>query len=351
LVEETLFQPAFAEAELAPLIGEVEDELMSERDDEEELASLWFQRAFFSGTVFARRNAGELSDLPRITTDVIRELYRSRICSDTLIVVAAGDIDAKVLEAFVDRLSTLPESDEAFAQRRSDERVLPEPPAPGILLVNQPDHDQVQLRLGRIGLSGRDPQLIPFWLGTTAFGGMFTSPFVQAIRDERGWSYTAHASFARFGTLPTYWLLESAPQLADALPCLELQLEMYRALAEGTLDTEHIELGRSYLLNRFPLTVASARDLTYPAFRNALLGPEAVPLDEIPDRLAAESDDDVRAAMRYGLDAESWAAVVVGSVEKLGGAVAKQFPDARVAMVDYRSDTLSPFEELIEGEP
>jgi len=108
-------------------------------------------------------------------------------------------------------------------------------------VVDKPDRSQVQLRVGQAALPGTHPDALALWLGTVAFGGMFTSPLVRAVRDERGWSYTAHAGFDRQSPFLSPLVLRSAPDAEHAIPCLELELDLYRELAQGSLDSETLD--------------------------------------------------------------------------------------------------------------
>lgn len=342
LLREALVTPGLRAGEHEALRQEIADGLESERDDEDTLAAIWLRRALLSGSPLARRPHGERGDIETIALPVLRDVYRTRVRRGRLIAVAAGDVDVEALTETVSALRRAFPREAEGAVRPA----LPRLEGPRFLLADLPEHDQVQLRLATFGLSGDDPRLIPFWLGTTAFAGTFTSPFTREVRDERGWSYTAHVEFSRHGTLPGAWVLHSAPARGDALACLELELALYRTVAE--LDDATIDFARSYLLNRQPLSVASAFDVIYPLLRHELLGAGAPEIAEIPALIERCTPSEVREALAGALSSERFVAVAVGTVEGLGSELRERFPDAAVRDIDALDDSLWPFGNAAE---
>ncbi len=342
LATEALLHPGFRPGEHEALRQEIADGLASERDEEDVLAAIWLRRALLSGSALARRPQGELPMVESIDLETLRAVYEERLHAGRIVAVAAGDVD-------VDHLAETVRSLRYGLERRGDAPPPLELPAfcgPRILLADLPEHEQVQLRVATFGLRGNDPKLIPFWLGTTAFAGTFTSPFTREVRDVRGWSYTAHVEFSRYGTLPAAWVLHSAPQLEDASACLDLELELYRSVAE--IEDEAIELARSYLLNRQPLSVASAFDLIYPLLRRELLGPGAPAMADMPALLASCTPDQVRETLGETLRPDRFVALVLGTVGELSNAVRERFPEATVRDIDALDEQLWPFEHAWE---
>lgn len=314
LLAEALEEPAFEEVECAALVQEIRDSLISERDDDETVAAIWTHRALWAGTPYARSVGGELDEIDSIHVDVVQRLYRNELRGHACSIVAVGDFDPACFENFLSRLrgpspsSTRP-SDFSMP-KGSDSR---EAGAARVLIVDQPEREQVQLRLGCLTLDGHHADLIPFWLGSTAFGGTFSSPFSQEIREKNGWSYTAHVEFSIYTTRRAAWTLHSAPQLADTIECLSAEMELYRRVAEN-LERTSIEFARQYLLNRHPMSVASASDLMYPLIRTTILGRDPSWLSLLPEQLEHCPIERVQDAMQKHVDRDSFVVTLTGSV-------------------------------------
>ncbi|MEM6533159.1 MAG: insulinase family protein [Myxococcota bacterium] len=314
LLAEALCTPALDQREAGTLLDEIRDGLEASRDDDEHVAALWSRRALFRGTPYATSAAGEVGELDRITVDGLRAVHRRRILEGGFSVVAVGSFEREHFFRFVERLgarSLAPPTPMSF----------PDPVRPRVVLVHQPEREQVQLRIGRLTLEPGDPELLAFWLASTAFAGTFTSPFCQQVREQRGLSYTAHVQFSSYRSQRAPWVLHSAPSLADVVECLTLELDLYRGAADGLSDSV-IEFARGYLLNRHPLSIASANDLLYPLVRLALLQRAPSWIASIPSALAAIDCESARDALRRHLDPDRFVVTLTGSVETLNVEVA-----------------------------
>jgi zinc protease len=338
LVAEALLEPAFDDRQREDLIAELIEYLRSERDEDDSLVEVFWRRALYPGHPLWRRPAGEPAELVGLTADDVRASYAQQWRGGDLIVALAGDVAPDEARAAVAPIiSGLPP------------RGVPPvavPPAPEleglrILVVDKPERTQVQINLGRSAASGCDPDVYPFWLGVTAFGGTFTSRFTREVRDVRGWSYTASAEFGRRRPFASPLALRTAPAAQDAVDCLALELDLYRELAEGRLEPGAVEFARSHLLNRYPLEVATAADLLLPAVRNELLGLAPEELFAVPERLEAVSEAQVQEALRHHLHPERVAVVMVATAASLVPALERRFPRARVDTVDYREGLVS----------
>lgn len=106
-----------------------------------------------------------------------------------------------------------------------------------------------------------------------------------AVRDERGSSYFVHSDFRQRSAHVSLVVLRSVPNIDHALPCLELELELYWELANGNLSPEVMSAARDYLLNRYPFDIASTRFVSTPPaisvvwamLSNYILSPTLVP--------------------------------------------------------------------------
>ena len=65
-------------------------------------------------------------------------------------------------------------------------------PAP-ILLVDRPGAVQTNIRMGGPAIARTDPQYPALALAVTVFGGYFTSRLNDNIREQKGYTYGAHA--------------------------------------------------------------------------------------------------------------------------------------------------------------
>ena len=205
-----------------------------------------------------------------------------------------------------------------------------------IVVVDKPERTQVQLRVGQLVMSGLDEKSEAFWLGSTAFGGTFTSPFNTEVRDKRGWSYFASSEFRRNRRSLSPMILHTAPAVEDLLDCLALELELLGNLANGELPVEEIERAREYMLNRYPLSIASAADRMIPTLLGELLGRPPESLFGLPERLEALSPAEVAGVMKERLNLNEVLVVMVATADKVVPGLKERFGHLDVEVIDYR---------------
>jgi len=332
LVAEALAHPALDAEELERLQAEAVEGLRSERDDDDLVVELFTRRALYPGHPLARSPQGEVADLPGLSCVALRRAHE-RLTADQMVLAFAGDLSADATQqAAAVLLADLP-SVGAEVPALDD---LPEPSGLSLVVVDKPERTQVQLRLARSALAGSHEDAVGLWLGVTAFGGTFTSPFCREVRDVRGWSYTAYAGWDRRARFCGPLVLRSAPNVTDAVDCLALELDMYRALARGELADDEVEFARTYLMNRDPLERASAAQLLPVMVKNELLGRPPEELFRAPEALKALPGDAVGPIMRRHLDPDRVVAVLVASAADVAGPLTERFPEATVRVVDYR---------------
>lgn len=332
LIAEALAYPAFAHHELERARTEAIELIRAQRDDDDTVADLFFRRAVYGSHPLARSPQGEVLDLQALTESGIRQAH-ARLSAGPLVLAFAGEVDAERATEAAEILSR----DLPAQGVPTPEPVKVEPPdGLHLVVVDKPERRQVQLRVGAPALDGGHEDRGGFWLGVTAFGGTFTAPFCQEVREKRGWSYTAYAEWDRTFRFRGPMVLRSAPSVHDAVECLALELEMYRGLAEGVIATESIDLAREYLHNRDPLERASAAMLLPIAVKNELLGRPPEELLRGPELLAALSNEAVAPIMRRHLDGERLAAVLVASADDVAQTLRQRFANSHLHVVDYR---------------
>jgi zinc protease len=332
LLAEALLTPALDDAEREGFVDELVDSLRYERDSDEALVDIFWRRVLHPGHPLRHRPTGEPAELLTLNADDMGAAYRAHWRDGELIAAMAGDVtEAEAREAVAPLLTSLGTG----AGPLFTLPALPEPVGLDVLVVDKPERTQVQLCVGRCAASGFAPDAHAFWLGTVAFGGTFTSKLTREVRDVRGWSYTAHVEYARKRPFPSSMAIRSAPAAADAVACLALELDLYRELAKGELEAGAVDFARSYLLNRYPLEMATPTDLLLPAVRNELLGLEPDELFSMQDRLRALSADEVSAALRRHLHPTQVAVVLVATATAIVPELRARFPEAKIAVVPY----------------
>ncbi len=334
LLREAMLEPAYGQDELDDLRGELIDDLGALTDDDASLCAVFWRRALFEGTLRSRIPGGEIADLDRIERSHLLSAHTERMVEGPLIWVFTGAITPEEAEQKV--LERWPVSDHQQPARA--ELPIIEPGRRGrIVVVDKPERSQVQLRVGQLVMSGREEESEAFWLGSMAFGGTFTSPFNREVRDKRGWSYFASSEFRRNRRTASPMILHTAPASEDLLDCLALELELLGELASGSLPVDEIERAREYMLNRYPLSIASASDRMVPTLLAEFLGRGPESLEELPARLEALSAERIAEIMKERLSVEDTLIVMVATADRVVPGLKERFGHLPIDVIDYRA--------------
>jgi zinc protease len=124
------------------------------------------------------------------------------------------------------------------------------------LVLHKPDSTQAQVRIVAPGIPRRSPRYFDAVVANTALGGGFTSLLVDAIRVDRGLSYSVatrllmnrHAGLSIFSSFTRN---ETLRELVD------VALEKMRAYARSGPSDDALSKARTYLAGLFPLGLES----------------------------------------------------------------------------------------------
>ncbi len=335
LAHQALNEPAISASETQQLIDETIDELAQARDDDATVAEIFWRRLLYKGHASARSPAGEPNDLRTLSVKTVKDFWQKQWLqrNTKLWFVFAGDLRSEEAVAFTEQMSVA--QAQATSQKPQIETPAPVKTAHHVWLVEKPERVQSQIRVGTLVPPLEHVEATALWLGTVAFGGIFTSPFTKEIRDVRGWSYGAYASYERMNPSATALTLSAAPATADTLPCLNLMHDMFAQLCRGELEDEIIDFARAYLLNRFPFRIATPDARLWSSMAYVFRDLEPNMLNSFPEMLKNISNTEVRNALRKVLFGCNVSSVVVGDAGALRGPLEK-FSQARDTCMDVK---------------
>jgi zinc protease len=297
---EAVVEPLLASEEIHAAQAEVEADLIAARDDDDAVADLFLRRALYAGSPYARSPVGETGEVSAATD--LGSMHRRHFRRGNMVLGLAGDVGHDDLEGIAAHL--LP--------RLAPAAVDEEPPLPSTLdpvlwVVDKPERSQTQLRLARVAA---EPGSLPLWLGTLAFGGTFSAPLTAEVRERRGWSYGADATFDHRQAAPAPIVLAAAPAAEYGWDCAELMLDLAQQWCEHGPGAEALAHAKRYSQNRLPFLFTSARDLLTTALRDVLIGRPADHVRSLGARIEAIDETAIRRSL--GQDHGAWRGVVVG---------------------------------------
>ena len=322
LCAQILAEPQLSEEEHARLLRETPQVLDEIRDDDNALATRWFDWVCCPGHPYGRTSLGTASSLQQIDRSIATELWKREVVANNLVIGLAGDIDeagaARIAERLVGgigrgaRPTTIVEEIGDESDTLSGRRII---------LVDKPDRTQAQIRIGHLALRYGHPDTAALAIAEAVFGGMFTSRLMQEIRVKRGWSYGAGCALRR-SRLPHWFEIATAVQIDVAGEAVALTLDLLADYASHGPTDEEFEFARSYLVGAMPFHVATARQRMQLAVRDAVFELPVGYTARLPEALAQLTAADVRAACQRHLRPDDAVTVAVTTAEHAEGALA-----------------------------
>jgi zinc protease len=233
----------------------------------------------------------EVDEVTVVTAEDVRALHARAVVPRGALLVLVGDVEP---EAVLEQVRT------ALAGWTSEHSATVLSPWPTItpaptLLVDRAGAVQSQIRLVAQGVSRSDAGYPAAQLANLVLGGYFSSRLMENVREDKGYTYGASSGLdaSQAGQVLTVELDTSRETTAAAL--METVYELSRVVLVPPTDAE-ISSARQYAIGALSISLATQSGLASTLSRLVPLGLEPSWVREHPARLAATTDDEVRAA-------------------------------------------------------
>lgn len=258
------------------------------------------------------REMPEAEDVAQVTPDAVRALHAGAVLPRGSVLVIVGDIDPANAVSDIEKALQGWKSDESAS-------VLPELPAltgGDVLIVPRSGAVQAQIRLIAQALPRTDPRYAALQLANLTYGGYFSSRLVENIREDKGYTYSAHSGFEFTGASASVGVDADTANEVTAAAVLETLYELGKlALVPPTAD--EVESVRQYAIGSLLTSTASQAGLASQLSALASSGLGAEWLAGHPARLAAVTVEEVAQAALDFFAPARFTGVVVGDAESL----------------------------------
>jgi len=307
VLAEVLGRPRFAPEDLERERNLTLVSLRYQEQNPGDVAGRAFWRELYGDHPYASPADGTVAGVRAISRADVQAFHQRWYVARNAVVAIVGDLDRAGAERLAERvLAHLPTGGPAPA--------LPQPRPLAAGKVIRIDHPSTQshIRVGQIGYQRGDPEHPALYLGNHIFGGSgLVSVLSEAIREQRGLSYSVYSYFApmrRPGPFVMGLQTENA-QVDEALRVLRDTLAGH--LAAGA-DEARIGAHKNNIVGGFPLRLDSNRKLLGYI---SMIGFHGLPLDYLerfPAEVEALPRGRVNSALRERIDPERFLVVIVG---------------------------------------
>jgi zinc protease len=256
---EVALEPLFDEAEVAGARRRAVAGLQSDLDEAASVAGRAVVTLGYGvGHPYAHPGAGFRRDVETFVREDALAFHATRFQQEGAALAVVGPAEPQELLALAqEKIEQWKDSWPAHSQR-PPLRFAALTPQPGLraVIIDKPDSTQAQLRIVAPGLPRNTPRFADAVVANTALGGGFTSLLVDAIRVDRGLSYSVSTRLhmnrrAGLAVFSSFTKNDTLRELVD------VALDQMRVYAANGPSEDALDKARSYLSGLFPLGLES----------------------------------------------------------------------------------------------
>jgi zinc protease len=317
LLEEMVARPTFPEGEVERLRDERLNDLLQARADPRRRADEVFADTVYTpSSPYHRPAGGTRETVPGLAPAVLREVHETALDPARMTLIVGGDLGDLDVVAIAKRL---------FGGWTSPPGARPAGEIPAtsavserfVRVIHRPGSVQTEIRIGHVGVPRQIPDFHALSVMGAILGGLFNSRLNMKLREEKGYTYGAHAGFdLRRAAGP--FAARAAVNTEVTVPAIADFLAELGRIHDEPVTADELRGARDFLVGVFPLRFETAG-----AVVGALAG---MVVHDLPDdelaryrpAIEAVTIDDVQRAARRRLDLERAAIVLVGDVDAFG---------------------------------
>jgi zinc protease len=319
LLGEVLRSPAFPSREVERLKAERLAERLQLTAEPRGLADEMFTRILYEpASRYAQPEGGSEKSVSSITRTDVQRFYESRYRPGSVTLIIAGDISG----ADAQRLA-----DAAFGDWTGaalDPVKVSDAPARAtraLHIVDKPDAQQSELRLGNVWLPRSHPDYHSSVVMNAVLGGLFSSRINLNLREKHGYTYGAfsHLDWRRqAGPL----IVSTAVQSEATAPAAREAIAEIERMRQERITDDELTLATSYLGGVFPIRYETTDAIAGALATLVRYGLPDDFYDTYRDHVRAVSTADVLRVAQAHLDPAAMQMLVVGDLESVQGSLA-----------------------------
>jgi len=320
LLAEMTLRPSFPEHEVERLRDQRMNEILQAFADPRSRAEIAFGSTIYTAdSPYGRLLGGDRETVPGLGVPALRARHAAWLDPERMTIVVGGDLDGidvlgvvEPLFGGIPRASAGDASQPVVAASAVDRTI--------VRLHHRPGAVQTEVRVGHVGLPRKIPDFHAVSVMSAILGGLFGSRLNMRLREEKGYTYGAHAGFdlrvhpGPFGARAAVETDVTAPAVTDLVAEI-------RRMRETDVKDDELRAAKDYLIGVFPLRFETPGPVVTAL---AGLATAELPDDELAryrPGISAVTVADVRRAAEEHLHPDRSAIVLLGDADRIASDV------------------------------
>ncbi len=243
LLSDFLQKPQFNQKDFDRVIKKAQAQAQADEDDLGDVATLVMRKALFGNGYGSNPPSGTTASLKRITLDDVRACHQAAFSPEKATLLVTGDLDRKTLEQALEPLRNW-----KGQPKLTSADVTEPPPAAGLHFVAFPGSTQSMVLLAhRVpGNADVSEEAIKARFADGIFNQPFGSKFMgrlnMNLREDKGYTYGAHARFLRWNLAGMFMLKAQVEKNYTRATVDEMLSELMQIVGDKPItETEYQE--------------------------------------------------------------------------------------------------------------
>ena len=333
LVSDILLHPAFIKEELGRRRQQALSNLQVQYSDPGYVAGVLLNRIVYGQHPYGLPGSGTPGSLQKIGREDLVHFWRDRFTPDQALLAFAGDVSPETAFAAADK----------YLGKTSWPRHESKPaafPAPGsvegmrIVLVDKPDANQTQIRVGRLGIPRNSPDYIPLYVTNRIFGGGFNSRLSTEVRQKKGLTYGAYSNFNSYKQAGEF-SASTFTRTEATVEATKLVVDLIGKMSSGELGPTELDFARDYVAGVFPIQTETGEQVA-----SRILGVVQYDLpadynDTYQRKVLDVSPARVKEMAGRYFDPSNLDLVLVGNIKEFRAGIKNAFPKAKIEELPF----------------
>jgi zinc protease len=317
LFADVALRPDFPESEVALYKKNREQNLIVQRQDPAFLATEQLHKAVYGEHPYAIL-APTPASLAAIDRAKVEAFYKANFLPSGSVLVVNGFFDPAKMEA---KLRAL------FGGWKAQKAEVKKFPALGggsgrrIILVDRPESEQADFRVGSLGVARADADFYPLLVANAILGDGTSSRLFLNLREKKGYTYDVSSSVVAPRMRGLFFGSSETRNEVTGAAIREMLAEFERMRTQAVTETD-LRNAKNYLNGNFSLSLSTQGGVTGSILRSKMLGLPADFLETYRQRVEAVNAEQVQQAAQKYMQTADAVIVVVGDAKKLKGQLA-----------------------------